>query len=169
MSESYRPIFIVGFMASGKTTVGRALSDRLRLPFLDLDTTIEMAVGKAIYEIIHDLGEEAFRDLESNELGKAARLPQAIIATGGGIVLRDANRNLMSRAGTTVWLDTPFEECWRRIELDANVRPLAPTREAALKRWTERRDLYALAAWRIELEGNESTDEVATRIIRHLK
>lgn len=151
-------------MASGKTTVGRALSDRLRLPFLDLDTRIEMAAGKAIHEIINELGEEAFRDLESNELGKAARLPQAIIATGGGIMLRDANRTLMSSAGTTVWLDTPFDECWRRIELDATVRPLAPTREAAQKRWTERRALYTTAAHRIELTGVETAKDVAEMI-----
>ena len=155
-------------MASGKTTAGRALSDRLRRPFLDLDTSIEMAAGKAIHEIIRDLGEDAFRDLETNELGKAAKLPEAIIATGGGIILREANRSLMTETGTIIWLDTPFEECWSRIERDTTVRPLAPTLEAARKRWLERRDFYALAAHHIKLTGIESSEQVAELIVERL-
>ena len=168
MSDSDHPIFIIGFMASGKTTVGRALSDHLRRPFLDLDTRIEIAAGKAIHEIIRDEGEESFRDIESSELGNAARVPEAIIATGGGVILRKTNRELMATAGTAIWLDTPFDECWRRIELDTTVRPLAPTRAAAQKRWIERRELYAMAGHRIELTGDETAKDVAEIIEKEI-
>jgi shikimate kinase len=159
-----RPIFLIGFMASGKTAVGRRLAQNLVRHLIDLDHEIERRAGKRIHEIIRLEGEEAFRIMESSELRAATGRSNTVIATGGGIVMREENRKLMASSGDTIWLDLPFDECWKRIERDKIVRPLAPNRDAAIMRWNERRDLYAQCRLRIELNGTESAEAIATRI-----
>ncbi len=163
-----RPIFLIGFMACGKTAVGRRLAHNLKRHLIDLDHKIERRAGRRVHEIIRLEGEEAFRIMESAELNAAAGRTNAVIATGGGVVMRVENRALMDRSGPTIWLDLPFDECWRRIKRDRTVRPLAPTQEAAMTRWNERRDLYAQSKLRIELDGSESAESIADQIIERL-
>ena len=155
-------------MACGKTAVGRRLAHNLQRHLIDLDHKIERRAGRRIHEIIRLEGEEAFRIMESAELNAAAGRANAIIATGGGIVMRPENRTLMDRSGPTIWLDVPFDECWTRINRDRTVRPLAPTRDAAMTRWNERRDLYCQCKLRIELVGSESAESIAEQIIERL-
>ena len=155
-------------MACGKTAVGRRLAQNLLRHLVDLDNKIERRAGKRIHEIIRIEGEEAFRIMESSELRAAAVRANTVIATGGGIVMREENRKLMAGSGDTIWLDLPFDECWKRIERDKVVRPLAPHRDAAIMRWNERRDLYTQCSLRIELDGTESADSIATRIVEQL-
>ena len=163
-----RPIFLIGFMACGKTAVGRRVAHKLKRHLIDLDQKIERRAGRRIHEIIRLEGEEAFRIMESAELKAAAGRTNAVVATGGGVVMREENRTVMERSGPTIWLDLPFDECWRRIEHDRTVRPLAPTREAAITRWNERRDLYGQCKLRIELDGSESAESIAEQIIERL-
>jgi shikimate kinase len=162
------PIFLTGFMGSGKSTVGQALADLLGRPFLDLDTRIEAIANRSIPDIIASDGEERFRQIESETLRETAQMSNAIIALGGGAITREENRRLILDEGISVWLDTPFEVCWARIQEDDEVRPLAPDEVTARERYEQRLPFYSQAALRITADKNESPDEIAARILRQL-
>jgi len=162
-------IFLVGFMASGKSTVGPALSAKLDRRFVDLDRTIEAKVGCAIVELIKREGEERFREIETETLREAASQSGAIIAPGGGAITRAENRELMSRLGVTVWLDAPFELCWRRIQNDGATRPLAPDELTAKARYEERLALYRQSSIHIPINQSHSPDDISEKIINQLR
>jgi shikimate kinase/3-dehydroquinate synthase len=103
-------IYLVGFMASGKTTIGRLLAKGLSLPFVDSDDLIALGTQSSIPDIFSELGEEGFRALESRALLDLARLQNVVVATGGGAVLSGENRDLLSKTGFVIWLDVPLEE-----------------------------------------------------------
>ncbi len=152
-------------MGSGKSTVGPLLADRLDCRFIDLDRAIERKVECTIAELIACEGEDFFRRIETETLREVARHGRSVIAPGGGAVTRAENRELMSRAGAVVWLDAPFELCWRRIEEDQAVRPLAPNQETARGRYLERLTLYRQAGLQIEVSENDSPDKIVRAII----
>jgi shikimate kinase len=102
-----RPIVLVGPRGSGKTTVGRLLAKRLRVPFLDTDELVASLAGAPAAEVLRDRGEVFFRILETKALRAALRTRPSVIATGGGIVLRRANRDLLRRARLVVHLHAP--------------------------------------------------------------
>jgi shikimate kinase len=161
-------IFLVGFMASGKSTVGPVLAARLGRRFIDLDRVIEVKVGCAIVELIEREGEERFRELETETLREVASQGGVIIAPGGGAITREENRELMSRLGVTVWLDAPFELCWRRIQNDGATRPLAPDEATARARYEQRLALYRQASIHIPINQSHSPDDISDRIIGKL-
>ena len=121
-----RMIFLTGAPASGKTTLGRSLAERLGERFVDLDDEISAAAGCTIPEIFASRGESVFRDLESETLSAVVRRGDAgIVALGGGALLRNENRALCESAGTVLCLETPDEaELARRIGAAAGSRPL---------------------------------------------
>ncbi|MGH9834977.1 MAG: shikimate kinase [Blastocatellia bacterium] len=168
ISNPESPIFLVGFMACGKSTVGPVLAANLVRSFIDLDPLIEAKAGCSIAELIAREGEERFRQLETETLREAAQNSRAIIAPGGGAITRAENRQLMSQLGITVWLDAPFELCWRRIERDATVRPLAPNEEAARARYEQRLPLYRRASVRVAVSEWQSPDEISEAIFERL-
>ena len=108
---------------SGKSTVGRQLSRRLQLPFFDSDHLIEQRLGCTIREYFAREGEAAFRDVEEQVLGELARGAPAVVATGGGAVLREANRQALRAGGQVVYLRSSPEELFRRLRHDTQ-RPL---------------------------------------------
>lgn len=119
--------FLTGAPASGKTTLGRKLAERLSVPFFDLDDEISAAAGRSIPEIFSSDGEAAFRALESAALRRlVSSAPRpSVVALGGGALLRDSNRALCEAAGTVFCLESPGEEeLSRRIKADAARRPL---------------------------------------------
>ena len=165
----YSPsIFLVGFMACGKTTVGPILAERLDRPFIDLDRLIEARSGATIAEIIRDRGEEYFRRLETEMLQGSLEDRPVVVAPGGGAILRAENRELMGRHGLTVWLDAPFELCWQRITEDSAVRPLAPDESTARARFEQRVPLYRQADRRISIEHSMPPEEIAEKIVEAL-
>src|SRR5689334_7067287 len=97
-------LFLIGYRGSGKTTVGRLVADRLGWAFVDADSVLEERYGQTIREIFAAEGEAGFRDKEAAVLADLCRATDAVIATGGGIVLRAANRVLLKRHGLVVWL-----------------------------------------------------------------
>jgi shikimate kinase len=111
-------IFLIGLRGSGKTTVGRILAERLALPFRDADVELEARVGRSIRDIFAVDGEMAFRDLEEQNLIELIAAGPAVIATGGGAVLREANRDRTKAAGKIVWLTTDAEILWNRMQND---------------------------------------------------
>jgi shikimate kinase len=155
---------LIGFMASGKSTIGPVLAAKLERPFLDLDRLIEAKAGCTIAELFEVRGEESFRRMESEILREAAEGEPAVIAPGGGAIIRPENRELMKRSGISIWLDPPFELCWRRIQRDRMVRPLAPDKEAARARHQQRLPFYQQVEMRIGVTELQTPEEI-TRII----
>ncbi|MBC7980745.1 MAG: shikimate kinase [Armatimonadetes bacterium] len=118
-------IVLIGFMGSGKSTVGRELHQRLGYHLTDMDQLIEERLGKKISEIFVEEGESAFRDFETMQLMEIARQTDKrhIISTGGGIVIRPENRSLLRRLGYVVWLNAPEEVISERTSRNRD-RPL---------------------------------------------
>ena len=165
---STRRIVILGFMACGKTTVGEELARQLNCGFVDLDAFIGGRQGRSAADIIAQDGEAVFRELETLSLRDVLQNRQVhVIALGGGTWVVPANRTIVALYDClTVWLDTSFDICWQRIESAKTTRPLAPDREAAKKRFDERRDYYALAERRIEVEAEDSVERVVEKLFR---
>lgn len=160
-----RPVFLLGFMACGKSTVGPELARRLGREFVDLDRVIEARADCTIAALIAREGEARFRQMETAALREAAGDGRFVIAPGGGAITRAENRVLMEQRGVTVWLDAPFDLCWQRIELDGTTRPLAPNREVARERYEARLPLYAGATVRVLVREGASAQRIADEIV----
>jgi shikimate kinase len=161
-------IFLVGFMASGKSTIGPLLAARLDRPFIDIDPLIEARTKLTIAELIASEGEDRFRQIETETLREAVRGEIAVIAPGGGAITRAENREVMANCGIIVWLDTPFELCWLRIQGDRTVRPLAPDEESARARYDQRLPIYRHNSIRIEIREDQTSDQIVEEIIRRI-
>jgi len=116
-------VFLVGFMGAGKSTVGKLVASDLGLPFVDLDERIEAAEGRPVAEIFAGEGEPYFRAVESRVLRDLAEEPDSVVACGGGVILDDANRAMLKRLGTVVYLEVTAGEALARVG-GADTRPL---------------------------------------------
>ncbi len=137
MNKSATPpknIVLIGFMGSGKSTVGRELHHRLGYPLVDMDHVIEHRAGKPITAIFAEDGEEAFRDMETKLLEEMndPDAPRRIISTGGGVVGREANRDLLRHLGYVVWLHAPIAVILDRTARNRE-RPLLQTDDPAAR------------------------------------
>lgn len=161
-------MFLIGFMGCGKTTVGQLLGERLRLPFVDLDGTIERGAGLSVREIFELGGEALFRRLEHEALTAAVDATRdAVIATGGGTPTLERNLRILEESGVSVWLDPPFSLIAQRIGAlgkQKQDRPLFETEAQALELYRRRLPVYRRADLRAEVEPSESPQEVASRI-----
>lgn len=116
-------ISLIGLPGSGKTTVGRQLSRRLRVPFLDSDTVIEQQLGCSIREFFEREGEQRFRDIETSVIDELTQLSDGVLSTGGGAVLRPENRAHLHGRTRVVYLNSSPDDLFRRLRHDKN-RPL---------------------------------------------
>ena len=116
-------VSLVGLPGSGKSTVGRQLARRLQVPFVDSDHVVEQKLGCSIREYFEREGEESFRDVEESVIEELTRRHQGVLSTGGGAVLRPANRENLRNAGQVVYLKSSPDELFRRLRHDMN-RPL---------------------------------------------
>lgn len=114
---------LVGMPGCGKSTVGKQLAKRLEIPFVDADTVIEERIGGSIRAFFEEHGEAAFRDLEEQTIDDLTQRGAMVLATGGGAVLRDANRKHLKSRGTVIYLRTSPEQLVRRLRNDTK-RPL---------------------------------------------
>jgi shikimate kinase len=162
-------IYVVGFMASGKSTIGRHLARRLGWNFFDTDEEIEAAEKSTIAEIFSARGEAEFRRIETEIIRQHAgwieRGRPAVLALGGGAFVEQANRDLLENNGVTVWLDCPFEVVKRRVGL-ASHRPLARDPEQFAALYRARRETYRLADVRVPIESDDAAS-VVEAILRH--
>lgn len=144
--KNVRKIYLVGFMGSGKSAIGRRLSYFLKLPYYDMDTEIVRREKKTIPEIFEQSGEEAFRKIETEFL-KDFRDEFCIIATGGGVAMNPVNRKIMRETGLVLFLDATFPDIWRRIHKDKN-RPIVQrsTKQELEDLYHERRKHYKQCA-----------------------
>jgi shikimate kinase len=160
------PLFLIGFMASGKTTVGRIVAARAGWRFHDLDQSISHAAGRSVTRIFADEGEAGFRLRESEALRAATRLHGAVIATGGGAACNEENLSLMLASGTVVALAVSADEVLRRAGTSSG-RPLLNASNAgpgAAELLARRESFYARAHHRIDTVG-KTPDEVAREVL----
>jgi shikimate kinase len=160
-------VAIIGYMGSGKTTVGHALARTLGWEFVDLDRAIAKSAGRGISEIFRASGEEHFRNLEHRALLDAlGETRERVVACGGGIILRPENRELLGRAAT-VFLEEDVNTLYGRTR--GGDRPLrADSLEAFERRQAERLPLYEeVADLKVDVRGRPPT-EVAEEIARWL-
>lgn len=157
------PLWLIGMMGSGKSEVGQVLAARTGKPFLDTDALVEDAAGLAVVEVFEEEGELAFRVRESEAIRAAARIADAVVATGGGAVLFDDNVRSMKSSGPVVWLQAEPATLAARIG-DAPGRPLLVDVdvEDRLSMMLEgRREAYEGAADHIVTTDGSSIEEVA--------
>jgi shikimate kinase len=128
LPESVRNLVLVGFMGSGKSSVGREIARRWGFRFIDTDTTIRHKYRKSIPDIFATFGEPFFRDEENKALQELQASQEAVIATGGGIILQPRNHPLLRTLGVVVWLTASEETIWERVSRNQN-RPLLRTND----------------------------------------
>ena len=157
-------IYLVGFMGSGKTAVGRRVAERLGVPHVDLDYEIERTSGRTVRALFESAGEPAFRERESTFLEGTEALPDAVVSAGGGSFVPDRNRSAIARLGTAVFLDVPFAVVRDRLAGKTD-RPLFATVEQAERLFGEREPFYRMAAVRVPLTGRESIEESADKVL----
>ncbi len=160
-------IVLIGFMATGKSTIGKRLAERLGWPFVDIDQMIEEMHGKSIEEIFRIHGEEFFRREESNMIALVAKKPGQVIATGGGAVLREMNLKALAENGVVVCLKAEPEVINSRVS--GNDRPLlsgVADRLAHIKKLLEERAAcYDKADFALD-SGNMDADTAVAEIIK---
>jgi len=162
-----RTVALVGMMGSGKTAIGRALAQRLSVPFLDSDAEIEAAAQASIADIFARDGEAFFRDREAEVIARLLTGPPAILSTGGGAFLAERNRRSIAERGIAVWLDADLELLWDRVR-HKETRPLLRTADpkATLTEIYEARvPIYAEAELRVPADPRYSIDEMTSRVI----
>lgn len=160
-----RNIVLVGFMGTGKTSVGKKLAARLQMSMIDTDDIIVEDSGMDIPDIFARYGEAHFRDLESTAVRKAANLENHVISTGGGVVLRESNLEMLKHNGVVFCLTASSAEIWRRVGRETH-RPLlqAPNPLRNIEQMLiERRPFYARVDYEIsttELSIKAVTDKI---------
>lgn len=163
-----RPLYLIGFMGAGKTSVGLALAARLGWRLLDTDVMVERADGRPIETIFRESGEGFFREAEWRALRSLAGVSSVVVATGGGLFLGVSQRRFVRRHGRSVWLDVELDVARKRIG-SGETRPLWTARDPVALRimFDKRRASYALAEIRVDA-SHESAEAVADRIVERL-
>jgi shikimate kinase len=156
-------VILVGFMGSGKSSVGALVAARLGWEFLDLDAWIEAQSGKSIAELFRE-GEEPFRQLEAEAARVAASAIRHVVAAGGGAFARAETRSLLQSPGSaTVWLRCGLDSLVTRVPLDGS-RPLAGSRETMARLLAERESSYRLAEWTVDTT-TATPERIAQQIV----
>jgi len=156
-------IILIGMTGSGKSTIGRCLSDALGYSFVDMDDYIEEKAGKTIPELFQ-LGEEHFRRLESSACKDMKKFQKIVIATGGGAIIKKENREALRQAGLLIWIDRPIEAIISDIKTEG--RPLlASGKERLYSLYSERKDLYRSSA-DLVVENTHSLEVTLDQLIR---
>lgn len=157
-------IYLIGMMGSGKTTVGELLAKELEYRFLDTDAIISAVSEKSINQIFAEDGEDEFRQLESDVLQEVSAYLYTVIATGGGIILRQQNWSHL-RDGMVVWLNVPIDVLVQRLK-DDDTRPLLKREELQTKLtslYEQRKSLYQQADITIGIEENDNPNDIVQK------
>jgi shikimate kinase len=166
-----RTIALVSMPGGGKSTVGRQLARRLSWRFLDSDTVIEQRIGCSIRAFFEREGEARFREIETEVISALAGAPRTVLATGGGVVVREANRQALHAHAHVVYLRSTPEELFRRLRHDTQ-RPLLQVRDpqARLRElFAERDPLYRQTAHFVIETGRPSVPTLVNMILMQLE
>lgn len=163
-------IIIIGYMGSGKTTVGHALSQELGLPFYDLDWYIETRMHRTVKQIFDEKGEEGFRKIEHNLLHEVAEFEDVIISCGGGTPCFFDNIDYINRQGETVYLKCTTDVLYKHLKMGKTVRPLLLNKtldevktfiESQLK---QREPFYAKAKHIVDVSLMDNKEKIKTTV-----
>lgn len=160
-------IYLVGFMAAGKSSLALALSRRLDWPVQDIDELIERREHRTISSIFAREGEPYFRQIERQVLHDLVPVRHVIVATGGGTFVDPDNRALINADGMSVWLDAPLQELLNRIPADGR-RPLAADRDQMERLYDARRTAYEQAHLRLAA-ANMSVEALAEQLLAQIE
>ena len=162
-------ILLTGFMCAGKTTIGRKLAKLLEYNFIDTDMEIEEDQGCSVEDIFKYGGEECFRDMETKILEKLKNVQNSVIATGGGIILREYNQGMLNKIGKQVYLKVPKKELLQRLKKVKN-RPLLKNQdtETAMEELFKHRSLLYEKAECIIETGQQTPQQIASEIVKIL-
>ncbi|MBE5775125.1 MAG: shikimate kinase [Clostridiales bacterium] len=167
-SKIYNSIVLCGFMGCGKSSVGRALAEKLDFSFVDTDEMITEQAGRSVAQIFADCGESGFRDLEHEIIRRAAARRRCVISTGGGVMTFERNARLLAQHGLIVHISRSFEDCYEAVRMRKN-RPIAgqKSREQLFALYESRLPAYEkYAAYTLINEG--TMDETADRLVSWL-
>ena len=163
-----RSIVLIGFMGTGKSTVGKQLAQELDWDFIDTDLEIAKTTNMSVSEIFQRYGERRFRSEERLVVQKASRQERTVIAVGGGTVVDPRNWADLAENGTIVWLQASLEEIISRVG-HKNDRPLLKgSSEEVEKLWSERQKFYARADLTVDTTQKE-LDEIVSEILEGLR
>lgn len=163
-------IILCGFMGCGKSTIGRKLSSRTEMPFIDMDNYIEKKAGITVKEIFEKYGEERFRELETEACGELSEKSNLIIAAGGGTLTFQRNIDILQETGRIVFIDVKYEILCERLKYDKR-RPLlqVENRDEVIKELLKKRlPIYREAA-SVYIDGNFTSGKVAEIILGILR
>ncbi len=161
-----KSIVLVGLMGSGKSSVGKRLAEAHGLPFVDVDDEVILAANLTIAEIFEQYGEAEFRALEHRVLDRLLSEGPYVVATGGGAFMSEANREIIAKAGLSVWLDADLEVLWERVRHKKH-RPLLNNEnpKAVLSELLEvRNPIYQLADFRVPSYLDQTHEDMVMRI-----
>ena len=167
-------LFLIGPRGSGKSTVARLLARELGWDWRDADEELEKKYRRSIQDIFAAEGEAGFRDKEAVVLAELCRLQRHVIATGGGVVLRESNRQMLRAAGRVVWLTADLDTLWRRMQADDTTAQRRPAlgvggREEIVEVLRLREPLYRDCADRIVETAGRSPEQIAAEILRWMQ
>ena len=166
-----KTIVLVGMMGAGKTAVGQALARQLNVPFLDSDHEITRAANLEISEIFARDGEAFFRDREAEVIARLLKDERGVLSTGGGAFMAERNRDIISTAGVSVWLQADLELLWQRVR-HRDTRPLLRTSDpyATLSKVFHERDpIYSTANITVKAHAKYSIERMASEVIQALR
>ncbi|MBR5848566.1 MAG: shikimate kinase [Bacteroidaceae bacterium] len=168
-------IILIGFMGSGKTTLGRALAKSLGLTFIDLDNYIELRHCKSINQIFAERGEEGFRTIERNLLHEVCEFEDVIISAGGGTPCFFDNIDYMNAQGTTIYLQVPHERLLTRLKIAKSRRPLLKDKSDEEissfinEKMQQREPFYLKADYNFTADRLEDKEQIAESVARFRK
>lgn len=165
-----KTVALIGMMGAGKTAVGKALSAKLGVPFVDSDAEIELAANMTIAEIFSRDGEPFFRRKESQVIERLLNSAPVVLSTGGGAFMAESNRMAISTRGISIFLNADLDTLWNRVK-HKDSRPLlrsANPYQTLSDLLDKRRPVYALADMMVPSDADVSVDEMATRVIQSL-
>ena len=167
-------VFLIGYRCTGKSSVGERLSNKLGWPLIDTDSLLVSESGASIKDIVETRGWEAFRKLEHDILKQVCLLDRQVVATGGGIVLNDANVNRMRKNGKLIWLKAAPVTIKKRMKLDQDTEAFRPSLTSKdsfseiEETLSEREPIYKRASDCQVDTDHKQIDEICEIIIRHL-
>lgn len=169
------PVFLIGYMGSGKTTLGRGVEARAHIAFIDLDQYIEERYGKSIKDIFKERGEDGFRLIERDCIRELSLKKDILVACGGGTPCFFDNMEIMNSRGTTVWLDASVDILHARLKEGRSQRPLVADfdddelRGFIVKSLEKRNPFYSRATHRFAADNLDTVADLEASIDRFVK